>query len=32
MMSPAPKLWIATTRPSGSPAALIAASPIKSAW
>ena len=32
MMSPAPKLWIAMTRPSGSSAALTAASPIRSAW
>ena len=32
MMSPAPKLWIAATRPSGSPAAVTAASPIRSAW
>jgi hypothetical protein len=31
MMSPAPKLWIAVTRPSGSLAALTAASPIRSA-
>src|SRR5581483_9930770 len=32
MISPAPKLWIATTLPSASSAVVTAASPIRSAW